>query len=180
MYTRCWRNAKEGYIFSSRNFWKEPNFLTMQIHKIYLMSTWLIGVQGSAMQEVVLILPGKRPVFLVDLLRAGRQVSSWTCPLCPPAGRREVWEATWLNHWWEPENAYPLSWVQTRMCHFFFPFFFLFQQHKSCAGGVWEPQPNNSRKILNVFQRKRTYISSAASCPLSFPYLHHPKEDSNH
>ena len=29
---------------------------------------WLIRVQGPAMQEVVLILPGEGPIFYVDLL----------------------------------------------------------------------------------------------------------------
>lgn len=121
MYTRCSRNTKESYNFSSRNFWKEPNLLTMQIHKIYFMSTRLVGMQGSAMQEVVLILTGKGPVFIVGLLTAGRQICPQTCPPCPPAGRREVWEATRLNRWRGRENAYLLFWQQTRMHHLCHP-----------------------------------------------------------
>lgn len=63
----------KAIFFSSRNFQKEPDLLTMQIHKIFCMSLWLIGVQVSAMQEVV-ILTGDRPVFLVALLRARRRI----------------------------------------------------------------------------------------------------------
>lgn len=63
----------KAIFFSSRNFQKELDLLTMQIHKIFCMSLWLIGVQVSAMQEVV-ILTGDQPVFLVALLRARRRI----------------------------------------------------------------------------------------------------------
>lgn len=72
------------------------------------MSTWLIGVHGSAMREVVLILTGEGPVLLVDLLRGGKQVCPQTCSMCPLAGRRGVWNSTWLNHWRGPKDAYLL------------------------------------------------------------------------
>lgn len=62
------------------------------------MSLWLIGVQGSAMQEVV-VLTGDWPVFLVALLRAGRQACPQARPPRPPAGRRGVWKVAWLNLW---------------------------------------------------------------------------------
>lgn len=118
MYTRCWRNTKEYYRFLSRSFWREPQFSTMQIHKSFLKITWLIRARVSAMQEVFLILTGKRLVFVVDLLRAGRLVSQTSSP-CSLAGRTDVRKGGHV--------AKPLARARgclpaflTRMCHLFF------------------------------------------------------------
>lgn len=136
----------------------------MRIHKIYFVSTWLIGVQGSATREVLLILIGKGPVVLVDLLRAGRQVCPQTRPPCPPAGRREVREATWLNQWRRPEDAYLLFWQQTRMCHLRHPGFSSF--FVSISAAVQEVFEN-----LSSITAERFWVSFRGKEERAFPLL---------
>lgn len=95
---------------------------------------WLIGVNFNA---EVLILTGKGSVFLVGLLRAGRQVCPQMCPLCPLCEERGVRACTT-----EPQTTMCVIYV---ILHFFLVF--PTSTAQKLRRESWEPQPNESRRF---------------------------------